>query len=106
MSAAIERIVVQTTLEEKRAIVEKARLLNISVSELMRSGASAYTPTDGELVALAEAAQASAKRSMAVMDETLANIAASNIRIEAMEQQAALNRQRAATTGSDPGRRP
>lgn len=106
MSAAIERIVVQTTPDEKQAIVEKARQLNISVSELMRSGASAYTPSDGELESLAEAVQASAERSMAVMDETLAKIAASNSRIEAMEKQAAIDRQLTATTQSGPGRTP
>ena len=85
VNAAIERIVVQTTTQEKRAIVAKAKKLDMTVSELMRSGAQAYLPADADLVALAEAAQASARRSMAAMDDAFARIAASNARIEAME---------------------
>ena len=84
VNAAIERIVVQTTTQEKRAIVAKAKKLDMTVSELMRSGAQAYLPA-ADLVALAEAAQASARRSMAAMDDAFARIAASNARIAAME---------------------
>ncbi len=87
MNAAVERIVVQTTRQEKQAIIEKARQLNMTVSELMRSGASAYEP-DAELIELATAARASAERSMAVIDETLASVAASNARIALMEEEA------------------
>ena len=93
MNAAVERIVVQTTPQEKQAIVEKARQLNMSVSELMRSGATEYMPADADLVELAKAAQASAVRSMAVMDKALANIAASNARIAAMEAKAKARRE-------------
>lgn len=92
MNAAIERIVVQTTPEEKRAIFERAKELDIPVSELMRRAASSYEPDDEELVALAEAAEASAKRSMLMLDDTLAYIAQSNTRIAAMEEQARLDR--------------
>ncbi|HVC15839.1 MAG TPA: hypothetical protein VNE18_00910 [Rhodanobacter sp.] len=92
MSAAVERIVVQTTPQEKRAIVEKARQLNMSVSELMRTGASEYAPADMDLVALAEAAKASAERSIAMIDETTSLVAASNARIEAMEAKAKAER--------------
>ena len=76
VNAAIERIVVQVTTQEKRAIVAKAKKLDMTVSELMRSGAQAYLPADADLVALAEAAQASARRSMAAMDDAFARIAA------------------------------
>ena len=89
---AVERIVVQSTRQEKQAIVDKARRLNMSVSELMRSGASAYAPDDADLVALAATAQASAERSMAVIDDALASIAASNARIAAMEAKAKASR--------------
>lgn len=96
MNAAIERIVVQTTPQEKRAIVAKARQLDMTVSELMRSGAHAYLPANADLVALAEAAQASARRSMAAMDDAFARIAASQARIEAMEAAAPARRSSAA----------
>lgn len=85
MNAAIERIVVQTTALEKKAIFNKAKQLDMTVSELMRSAAAQYTPADTDLIALADAAQASAQRSMAAMDTAFARIAASNARIEALE---------------------
>lgn len=106
MNAAVERIVVQTTPQEKQAIIDKARQLNMSVSELMRSGANEYTPADADLVALATAAQASAERSMAVIDDALASIAASNARIKAMEAKAKAKREPTRTTGSRSRRTP
>lgn len=99
---AVERIVVQTTPQEKQAIIDKARQLKISVSELMRSGASAYAPADADLVALAAAAQASAERSIGVIDETLASIAASNARIAAMEAAAKAEREPAPAKARKP----
>lgn len=85
MPTAIERIVVQTTPQEKRAIVAKAKKLDMTVSELIRTGVRAYLPADADLVALAEAAQASAERSMAAMDDAFVAVAASNARIARME---------------------
>jgi len=87
MAAAVERIVVQTTPQDKQAIAEKARKLDIPVSELMRRGAFAYDSgqTDAELSALAEAAQAAAERAAAAIDDALAYIEASNRRIAEME---------------------
>ena len=93
MTAAVERIVVQTTPQEKQAIVKKARRLNMTVSELMRSGATEYAPADTDLVALAEAAKASAERSIAMIDETTRMVAASNVRIAAMEAKAKAERE-------------
>lgn len=93
MNAAVERIVVQATPEEKRAIVEKARKLKMTVSDLMRSGATEYAPADADLVALAMEAQASSLRSMAAIDEALDSIAASNARIAAMEAKAKAERE-------------
>ncbi len=93
MTAAIERIVVQATPQEKQAIVRKARRLNMTVSELMRSGATEYAPADMDLVALAEAAKASAGRSIAMIDETTRIVAASNARIAAMEAKAKAGRE-------------
>jgi len=91
MPAAVERIVVQTTHEDKRAIAEKARRLDLPVSELMRRGAFAYQSDEAEggLATLAEAAMVAAERAGAAIDDALEFIAASNLRIEAMEAEAA-----------------
>ena len=96
MNAAVERIVVQATRQEKQAIVEKARQLNMTVSELMRNGATEYAPADADLVELAKAAQASAERSIAMIDETTRLVAASNARIAAMEAKAKAEREQRA----------
>ncbi|NKI94584.1 hypothetical protein FHT26_002523 [Rhizobacter sp. SG703] len=91
MSGAVERIVVQATSQEKKAIAAKAERLGLPISELMRRGAAAYETTEGEadLQALAEAARDAADRAAASIDDALDFIAASNQRIAAMEAQAA-----------------
>ena len=90
MAAASERIVVQTTPQEKRAIVAKARKLRLPISELMRRGAASYqtAEADAELSSLADAAKAAADRASASIDEALAFIEASNRRIGALEAKA------------------
>ena len=90
MASAIERIVVQATPQEKKAITAKAKRLGMPISELMRRGASAYqtTQSDEELGVLADAAKAAAERVSASIDETLAFVEASNKRIAAMESKA------------------
>ncbi|HEX6136055.1 MAG TPA: hypothetical protein VF059_00200 [Casimicrobiaceae bacterium] len=87
MSTAAERIVVQATAEDKKAIVAKARKLKLPVSELMRRGAFAYEPAeaDEQLAALADSAKVAAERAGAAIDEALQFIEASNHRIAAME---------------------
>lgn len=87
MAAAVERIVVQATAAEKKAISAKARRLGLPVSELMRRGASAYqaAEADEQVGALADAAKAAAERAAAAIDDALDFIAASNKRIAAME---------------------
>jgi len=87
MTAAIARIVVQATTQEKKAIVAKAKKLGLPISELMRRGASAYEADDaGEgLSALANAALVAAERAGASIDEAVDFIEASNKRIAAME---------------------
>lgn len=94
MAAAVERIVVQATPQDKRTIAAKAKRLDIPVSELMRRGAFAYdaAETDAELAALAEAARDAADRAGAAIDDALAFIEASNQRIAAMESKAAKER--------------
>ena len=86
-ATAVERIVVQATLQEKRAITAKAKKLGLPVSELMRRGATAYNSAeaDDELGNLADAALASSNRAINAIDDMLAFVAASNERIAAME---------------------
>jgi hypothetical protein len=91
MAAAVQRIVVQATIQDKKAIAAKAKKLDIPVSELMRRGAFAYqsSDTDDELSALADAAKGAAERSGASIDDALEFIEASNRRIAAMEARSA-----------------
>lgn len=87
MSAAIERIVVQATVDQKKAIAVKAKRLGLPISELMRRGASSYqeSGSDEELAAMADAARGAAERAGAAIDEALAFVKASNRRIAALE---------------------
>lgn len=87
MPAAVERIVVQATAQEKRTIVAKAKKFDIPISELMRRGAFAYQSgdADAELAALADAAMGAADRAGAAIDDALDFMARSNRRIAALE---------------------
>ena len=87
MAAAVERIVVQATALEKKAIAAKAKKLGLPISELMRRGATAYESpeADAELGALADAAKSAAERAGASIDRALEFIEASNKRIAALE---------------------
>ena len=91
MATAVERIVVQATAQDKKAIAAKAKKLDIPISELMRRGAFSYesSQSDAELAALADAAKGAADRAGAAIDAALDFIAASNARIAAMEAKAA-----------------
>lgn len=88
MATAVDRIVVQTTTQDKKAIASKAKRLEMPVSELMRRGAFAYQSQEGdaELNALAIAAKGAADRAGDAIDDALAFIEASNKRIAAMER--------------------
>lgn len=87
-STATERIVVQATSAEKKAIASKAKSMGLSISELMRRGANAYRLDEAqtELDTLADAARAAAERSCAAIDDSLDFIAKSNARIARMER--------------------
>ena len=89
--AAVERIVVQATAQDKKAFVAKAKKLDLPLSELMRRGAFAYQSSemDAELAALADAAKTAADNAGVAIDDSLDFIAASNKRIAAMESKAA-----------------
>lgn len=90
MAIAAERIVVQATPQEKKAIVAKAKKLGLPISELMRRGAVAYesAAADEELGQLADSAKAAADRATESIDDALAFVEASNRRIAAMERKA------------------
>ena len=90
MAAAVERIVVQVTPQDKKAITAKAKKLDLPVSELMRRGAFAYESgeSNDELGALADVAKRAADRASGFIDDALAFITASNKRIAAMEAKA------------------
>lgn len=94
MTAAVQRIVVQATPQDKKVIVAKAKRLEIPVSELMRRGAFAYesAEADEELASLADAAKKAADRAGAAIDDALDFIDASNKRIAAMEKKTAHKR--------------
>jgi hypothetical protein len=96
-SAAVERIVVQATSNEKKAISAKAKKLGLPVSELMRRGAASYNSAteDEELGVLADAAKEAANRASDSIDEVLAFVEASNKRIAAMEAKAIKDRKAA-----------
>ena len=81
---------VQTTAQDKKAFVAKAKKLGLPLSELMRRGAFAYrsSETDAELASLVDAAKAAADNAAAAIDDALDFIAASNKRIAAMEARA------------------
>lgn len=87
MAAAVERIVVQATAQQKKAIAAKAKRLGLPIAELMRRGAIAYqsAEADEELGVLADAAKAAAERAGASIDSALEFIEASNARIAALE---------------------
>ena len=99
---ANQRIVVQATEFDKRAIVAKAKKLDIPVSELMRRCAFAYQSDDSDdaMGALAEAAKASADRSAAAIEDALEFIALSDQRITAMEAKAVKQAAKAIATSA------
>jgi hypothetical protein len=96
MASAVQRIVVQATTQDKKAIAAKAKRLALPISELMRRGAFAYesAAADEELGVLADAAKQAADRAGASIDDALDFIDASNRRIAAMEATAGQTAQR------------
>jgi uncharacterized protein (DUF1778 family) len=91
MPGASERIVIQVTPAEKELIVKRAGKARLNVSEFMRRAAKSVrnAPEDEELLALLGRAEKAARESMAMIDETLAFVAASNKRIAKLESRRA-----------------
>jgi hypothetical protein len=88
MAAATERIVVQVTAAQKRAIAATAKRLGLNVSELMRQAAQGFTPSNDEqeILALVERVTASTKEANDALDDALSFVAESNKRIAAMTE--------------------
>ncbi|MCX4160165.1 MULTISPECIES: hypothetical protein [Paraburkholderia] len=86
MATATERIVVQVTTVQKRAIASTAKRLGLNVSELMRQAAQGFTPSDDEqeINVLIDRVNASTKEANDALDDALSFIAESNKRIAAM----------------------
>jgi hypothetical protein len=83
MAAATERIVVQVTTGQKRAITQTAKRLGLNVSELMRQAVQGFTPSDDEqeILALVDRVNASTKEANSALDDALSFVAESNKRI-------------------------
>ncbi len=86
MAAATERIVVQVTTMQKRAITNTAKRLGLNVSELMRQAAQDFTPSEDEreINAMIDRVNASTKEASDALDDVLAFVEESNKRIAAM----------------------
>lgn len=87
MAAATERLVVQLTAKEKREIRRRARKAGLNVSEFVRRATTGTSDTP-ELDELLERTRRAAEESMSLIDDTLAFVASSNVRIAAMEAKA------------------
>ena len=83
MAAATERIVVQVTAGQKRAITQTAKRLGLNVSELMRQAVQGFTPSDDEqeILALVDRVNVSTKEANSALDDALSFVAESNKRI-------------------------
>lgn len=85
-ATANERIVVQVTAVQKRAIANTAKRLGLNVSELMRQAAQGFTPPEDEqeILALVERVNASTKEASEALDDALSFVEESNRRIAAL----------------------
>jgi post-segregation antitoxin (ccd killing protein) len=83
MAAASERIVVQVTPLQKRAIVSTAKRLGLNVSELVRQAAQGFTPSsdEAEMDRLVERVNASTLEASRALDDALHFIEVSNKRL-------------------------
>jgi uncharacterized protein (DUF1778 family) len=88
MATATQRIVVQVTPEQKRQLAQQAESSGLNVSEFVRRAAERFrnAPEDQELEALLQQAERAAKESIALIDETLAFVAASEKRLKKLDR--------------------
>lgn len=87
MATATERLPVLVTPKEKRQFALKAKKIGISVGELMRRAATAYSSTEDEkmLEALIIQMNMATENAERVIDKTLLFVAESNKRIAVMD---------------------
>ena len=87
---ATERIVVLVTREQKEAISNRAKEANLTVGELLRRAAAAYSvdEQDGALAGLVEQVRKSTAQASKALDDALRQVAESQRRIAAMEKKA------------------
>ena len=88
MASASERLVVQLTAKEKREIRRRARDAGLNVSEFVRRAATGAADMDAELLGLLDRAERAAKEGIAMIDDALTFVKASNVRIARMEAEA------------------
>jgi hypothetical protein len=84
MSAAIDRIVIQIPPRGKKSLVAKAKRFDLTLSELMRRGASAYSAPEQEErdpALLVERVRSSTKEAEAALEDALKFVKASNARM-------------------------
>jgi uncharacterized protein (DUF1778 family) len=88
MAIATERIVVQVTPSQKKAISSTAKRLGLNMSELMRQAAQDFQPKQdrGDIAALLERVNTSTREANHALDEAMAFVSASNKRIETMSK--------------------
>jgi hypothetical protein len=85
MASASERLVVQLTAKEKREIRRRAHEAGLNVSEFVRRAATGTAEVDTELLGLLGRADRAAKEGIAMIDDALDFVRASNVRIARME---------------------
>jgi hypothetical protein len=87
MEATTERIPVLVTPEEKRRISDLANDAGLSVSEFLRQAAAAFRPTPGDeiLTGMIDQVISTTSKASAAIDEALAFVEASNLRMAALE---------------------
>ncbi|NMG42651.1 hypothetical protein GPA22_02740 [Aromatoleum toluvorans] len=87
MANATEPIAVLVTAQEKAMIAKMARDANLSMGEFLRRAAASFSPNDDEkmLERMIEQMMKTTVRACTAMDDALAFVDASNLRIKAME---------------------
>lgn len=87
MTTATQRIPVLVTVPEKARISKAARAAGVSMGEYLRQAASAFRPAGDHavLAGLLDQVRKSTASASDAIDAALAQVNASNLRIEAME---------------------
>jgi hypothetical protein len=95
---ATERIVVLVTPEQKAEISSRAKEAKLTVGELLRRAAAAYSmdEQDEALAGLVEQVRKSAAQASKALDDALRQVSASQRRIAAMEKARARTAKRVA----------